>query len=117
MQSNDPAKLRDFIRQMLNPALEQLFAVLPDLIKNGLNNGDGFQQVMGCSFFDYLQKEENKPLTEIFDNSMVTHSHCIIVSMGSAVDFNRFDRIADISGGYSKLFSTVIERSHKAHGL
>ena len=72
---------------------------------------------MGCSFFDYLQKEESKDFATVFDNAMIPHSYCTVALMESEVDFTRFPRIADIGEGLDTVFSAVLERSPDAHGL
>ena len=38
LQSSDSSKLRDFVRQMLNPQMEQTLSMIPNLIQNGLTN-------------------------------------------------------------------------------
>ena len=111
------SKARDMIRIELNPNVERSYAYLPSVIKDGYKNGNSFEQAFGCSIFDYMQKDENREYTNLFNNSMLTYSVHLIESMVSVVDFGRFNKLLDIAGGLGTLLSSVLEKNPYLHGI
>ena len=116
-KSDHSSKVRDLMRIDLGVIADKTAVALPDLIKFGMKNGNGFEQAMGSSLFDYMQKEENKEYATIFNNSMISHSNYMISLMGTNIDFTRFNRIVDIAGGLGTVLAAVLERSPNSHGF
>jgi hypothetical protein len=69
LTSNHFSKARDMIRIELSPHTEKTTEYLPSLIKFGYKNGTSFEQAFGCSFFEYMGKEENKEYVYNDNNS------------------------------------------------
>ncbi|CAF2789396.1 unnamed protein product [Rotaria sp. Silwood2] len=117
LTSNHPSKARDLIRLELGPTTHKPSVYTPSLIQHGFKYGNGFEQAFGCSLFDYLKKEENKEYSTIFDNAMITYSNYCTVSIGSLVDFSRFEKIVDVAGGLGTLLSIILEKHQKVNGI
>ncbi|CAF4251364.1 unnamed protein product [Rotaria sp. Silwood2] len=117
LTSNHPSKARDLIRLELGPTTHKPSVYTPSLIQHGYKYGNGFEQAFGCSLFDYLKKEENKEYSTIFDNAMITYSNYCTVSIGSLVDFSRFEKIVDVAGGLGTLLSIILEKHQKVNGI
>ena len=117
LKSDDPSKIRDLMRVDLGIIADKTSVALPDLIRNGTKNGDGFTQAMGSKLFDFMQKEENKEYATLFNNAMIGYTHYTITFMGSNVDFTRFHRIVDIAGGLGTLLANILDKSPNSYGL
>lgn len=117
LTSNHRSKARDMIRLDLGPSTEKVSCFLPSLIKFGYKNGNGFEQAFGCSLFDYMQKEENKEYTSIFNNAMIAHSNHVTASIVSLINFDRFKKLIHIAGGLGTLLSSILEKYPNVHGI
>ncbi|CAF2120157.1 unnamed protein product [Rotaria magnacalcarata] len=117
LTSNHSSRARDMIRLDLGPHADKVSTYLPSLIKFGYKNGNGFEQVFGCSLFEYMQKEENKEYANIFDNSMVAYSNLVTSSIVSLIDFTRFNKLVDVAGGLGTLLSSILEKHPNLQGI
>lgn len=95
------SKACDMVGIELNPKTEEFCAYLPSVMKDGYKNGNCFEQAFGCGIFDYMQKDENKEYTNLFNNAMITYSTQMIQSMVTLVDFIRFNKLL-VDWGFRK---------------
>ncbi|CAF4578228.1 unnamed protein product, partial [Didymodactylos carnosus] len=117
LTSNHPSKMRDLIRLELSPFAETATAYLPDLIQHGYINGNALEQSLGTSLFDYLQKEENKECSIMFNKSMSAYSSYDAPLIASTIDFSRFKKLVDIGGSLGTLLSFVLAQHKQLNGI
>lgn len=117
LTSSHPCRARYVMLFELSPRRNQMCSFGPSLIKNGYQNGDGCQQAFGCSFYEYMQKPENKDFADAFNNAMVAYSDLDISAVISVLDFSRFNTCVDIGGGLGSLLSSFLEKFPNMHGI
>lgn len=117
LTSNHSSKARDMVRVDLGPHAEKSAAYLPNVIKFGYKNGNGFEQAFGCDVFEYMQKEENKDYADTFNNSMVAYTNLEMSSILSLIDFARFNKLVDVAGGLGTLLSNILEKNPHLYGI
>ncbi|CAF0928084.1 unnamed protein product [Didymodactylos carnosus] len=117
LTTNHPSNARDIVRLDLGPVMEKSSTYLPSLIQNGYINGNGFEQAVGDSLFDYLQKEENKEYSVMFNNAMSSFSNYEGPLIASVTDFSRFTILVDIGGGVGTLLSFILEQCKQLNGI
>ena len=117
LTTDHPSKARDLIRLELGSITQKPSEFLPYLIQHGYQDGNGFEQAFGCTLFDYVQGEENKEHSAIFNNAMVAYSMSSSISIPSLIDFSRFEKLVDIGGGFGTLLSLIMEKYQQLSGV
>lgn len=117
LTSDHFSQARHMIRLELGPNTEKPYLFAPSVIKDGYKNGNCFEQAFGCGIFEYMQNEENKEYTSLFNKSMLTYSAHMIESMVATVDFTPFNKLVDIAGGLGTLLSSILEKTPNLHGI
>ncbi|CAF4431342.1 unnamed protein product [Rotaria sp. Silwood2] len=117
LTTNHPSKARDMIRLHFGPVMDHSSRYLPDLIRHGYSNGNGFEQAFEDSLFDYLQREENQDYSNMFDNAMSASSNYVVPSMARNINFSRFETLVDVGGGLGTLLAFILEKYPKLNGI
>lgn len=111
LTSNHPSRARYLLCWELNYVNKKASLHLPQLIREGYNKGNAFQQEFGnISLFEFLEQEENQNEAHHFSEAMSSYSSLSKQSVVNAVDFSRFNTIVDIGGGLGALLSLILEK-------
>jgi hypothetical protein len=117
LTSDHPSKARDVILMTLGPIMQKSTFFLPDLIRNGYKNGDGFELANGSKLFDYCNTPENEEFSLIFQNAMLSSSILHAPAVVSALDFSRFEKLVDVGGGIGTFLALLLRKNEKLHGV
>lgn len=85
-------------------------------LEHSLRTGtNAVEKVRGMKPFDYLSK--NPRDAEIFDRAMVNVSKMEVESILAAYDFEHFQTIADIGGGYGAFLAAILQLHRGVQGI
>jgi SAM-dependent methyltransferase len=112
LRSDHPQSLRSFVRMMGFPANWRVWEALGDSVRTG---GVAARSVMPNGVWTYFAEHPEEG--RIFDEAMTGFSHATIPAIVEAYDFSRFNRIADIGGGYGHLLRAVLRAAPTATGV
>lgn len=111
LTSTHPSRVRYLLCWELGSLNKRASLRLPQLIREGYSNGNAFQQEFGnISLFEFLEREENQNTAHNFSEAMSSYSSLSRQAVVNAVDFSRFNTIADIGGGLGALLSSILEK-------
>jgi len=111
LTSNHPSKARYLLCWELSPFVKTASHYLPQLIREGPSNGNGFEKVTGnVPIFEFFEREENRNIAHNFNEAMTSLATFTGQYTVDTVNFGRFNKIVDIGGGLGALLAHILEK-------
>ncbi|HXB54077.1 MAG TPA: methyltransferase [Vicinamibacteria bacterium] len=95
-------------------SLELPYRAWGSLEKSIRNGRPAFDEVYGCSYFEYL--DAHREDSDVFAAAMTCQARLTSETVAEAYDFSRFDRIVDVGGSGGALLSAILDRHPGVRG-
>jgi hypothetical protein len=112
LRSDADGGLREVASFFVRPYFWQAWGELLHCVKTGRT---GAEKVLGTDVWSWRAAHPEE--TRIFDAAMTAMTRGVAEAVAGAVDWSRYDRVADIAGGHGALLAAILKRHARVRGL